>query len=100
MEFNGHNIPAYDGDPYEVIEDEPCFTSAELIPETSESYGELDSTGRCTSCFAVLNKSIMPTYKRTSSLSGITPNGKSFYRTCEGYCDIDCLIEQGLICYN
>lgn len=76
MEYDGHHIPAYDGvNAYAVLEDEPCFTDEELVKVPSESYGELDSLGRATSCYAMLNKSIMPQYERIGSLSAITPTG-------------------------
>lgn len=76
MDYKGHHIPAYDGFTPDVkLEEEPCFTEAELVKVPSESYGALDSLGRCTSCYALLNKSIMPQYARTSSLSAITPTG-------------------------
>ena len=73
--YGEYAIPAYDGDYFEVVNNnEPSFTSAELNQNIYESYGKLDSKGRVTACTANIDKTLMPTEKRTS-ISSVYPTG-------------------------
>lgn len=73
--YNGYSIPAYDGDTYEIVNSgNPKFSAEEIQSDVFESYGELDSKGRCTSCEAHLDKSLMPTYER-GSIYEVKPTG-------------------------
>ncbi|MGN0531400.1 MAG: DNA/RNA non-specific endonuclease [Eubacterium sp.] len=73
--YNGYNIPAYDGDSYEIINDgEPMFTSSQLTQDIYEEYGELDDKGRVTQCIANIDQTLMPTEER-GSISSVYPTG-------------------------
>ena len=78
MTYDGMEIPAYDGEITEVVnENEPSFTDEEeqaAAQEPYEDYSELDAIGRAGVCEASLNVSLMPDYDR-GSISGITPSG-------------------------
>ena len=68
-------IPAYSGETYAVLNDNlPAFGDSELTAEAFESYGELDSLGRCTAACACLGRELMPTEKR-GDISQIKPTG-------------------------
>lgn len=72
------DIPAYNEEPYIVINnDHPYFTSEE-IKEAKESvyeeYGDLDELGRCTYAIASIDQSLMPTSER-GDISFIHPTG-------------------------
>ena len=67
------NVPAYAGRAY-VLLGEPRF-SEELYTATSfETYGPLDSLGRCTTAFACVGKDLMPTEER-GSIGQVKPSG-------------------------
>lgn len=73
--YKGYDIPAYDGDLYEVINNnEPKFLESELNQRIYESYGALDSLGRVTACTANIDQSLMPTEAR-GSISSVYPTG-------------------------
>ncbi len=60
-EFDFSKIPAYTDKNYvEVNGNVPYFTDEEITSSYFESYGELDSLGRCTMAFACLGKETMP----------------------------------------
>ena len=67
-------IPAYDGSPYTVVEDNvPGFSETDLsAPE--EQYAPLDSLGRCGTAFAIVSRATMPTEER-GSIGMIKPTG-------------------------
>ena len=68
-------IPAYEGEPYVVINNnEPSFTAEERSSDTFESYGELDELGRCTVAFANISIELMPNEDR-ESIGMIKPTG-------------------------
>lgn len=68
-------IPQYNGHPYvEINDNEPSFTQEEKATQSFETYGELDSLGRCTSAFANLSTELMPTQER-ESIGQIKPSG-------------------------
>lgn len=69
------DIPAYTGEPYVAIHDNiPDFSEADLTEASFETYGELDSLGRCTTACANVGLDLMPTEKR-GSISQIKPTG-------------------------
>lgn len=75
FEYNGYSIPAYDGDSYETVNsNNPKFNDEEIQSDVFESYGNLDSMGRCTACEAHLDASLMPDYER-GSIYEVKPTG-------------------------
>lgn len=73
--FNLANVPAYSGSPYcEINGNCPFFTNEEMTAESFESYGELDSLGRCQTCIASIGKDLMPTEKR-GNIGNVHPTG-------------------------
>lgn len=68
-------VPEYSGIAYVVINDNvPIFENAELVTESYEYYGELDSLGRCSYAMACIGKDLMPTQGR-ESISSVKPTG-------------------------
>lgn len=60
-------IPPYSGKIYiEINGNQPYFTSNEITSTSYESYGELDSLGRCTITMASIGIDLMPTDDRES----------------------------------
>lgn len=73
--FSIENIPEYSGSPYVIInENIPDFDESDYTTTSFESYGELDSLGRCTVTFANVGKDIMPTEER-GAIGMIKPSG-------------------------
>ena len=76
--YNCMQIPAYDGDPSEIVNGNvPTFTDGEIAEakdQSYETYSELDELGRCGVCEASLDYGLMPDYER-GSISSITPSG-------------------------
>ena len=72
--FSYESVPAYSGSAYVAVNGgEPYFTDEEKKnKESFESYGELDTLGRCTAAFACVGKSLMPTGKR-DNISSVKP---------------------------
>lgn len=69
------DIPEYTGNAYVIINDnQPVFKSEELTTKAYESYGALDSLGRCTSAVASCGVELMPTGER-ESIDKIHPTG-------------------------
>lgn len=69
------SLPEYDGRPWVYVNDgQPFFTTEEITANSYESYGDLDSLGRCTVCIASIGKDLMPTEKR-GSISSVKPTG-------------------------
>lgn len=61
--------------PYAVLNDNvPTFTADEITTQAYETYGELDSLGRCTYAMACIGKELMPTEER-GSISSVKPTG-------------------------
>ena len=55
-------IPEYSNNSYVIINDnEPYFKEEEKNTTTFEKYGELDNLGRCTTAYANIDQSLMPT---------------------------------------
>lgn len=68
-------LPAYNGSPYTVINNNvPYFKSYEIISASFEYYSTLDELGRCDVCMASIAKDIMPTENR-ESISSVKPTG-------------------------
>ncbi len=74
-EFDYSAVPAYTDSPYIAVNNNvPYFTEKDYTTESYESYGELDSLGRCTSCIACVGQDLMPTEKR-GSIGSVKPSG-------------------------
>lgn len=73
--FDLSSIPAYSGSPYvEVNNNVPYFADADLTTTSYETYGELDSLGRCTAAVACIGQDLMPTEKR-GDIGSVKPTG-------------------------
>lgn len=70
------DIPAYDGDPYVILDDNvPDFTDDDFnVPYGTEVYGDLDRLGRCTFAFALVGPETQTDAKR-ESLRNVKPSG-------------------------
>ena len=70
------SIPEYSGDPYVVVNNNvPFFSKEDLIKaEAFESYGDLDSLGRCTVAYSMVGTETMPTEER-GSIGQVKPTG-------------------------
>lgn len=71
------DIPAYSGNPYTVINKNiPCFNKYELTVKSYETYGSLDSLGRCVGAVASCGRDIMPAEgEKRGSISLVKPSG-------------------------
>lgn len=75
VEFDFSSIPEYDGNPYEVINDNvPFFSEEELTTSSYEEYADLDSLGRCGVCVANIGTELMPTEER-GKIGNVKPSG-------------------------
>ncbi len=73
--FSIANVPEYDGEPYVVIDENlPDFTEEDMTTESFETYGELDSLGRCRAACANIGQDLMPTEER-GSIGPVKPTG-------------------------
>ena len=69
------DIPEFTGEPYVVLnQNEPEFTEEDYSDHSYESYGELDSLGRCTTAIANIGPDLMPTEKR-GAIGQVRPTG-------------------------
>lgn len=69
------SIPAYSGSPYVALNGNvPNFTAEDLTATSYESYGELDSLGRCGVCIASIGRDLMPTEDR-EGIGSVKPTG-------------------------
>ena len=69
------DVPVYSGSPYVTINGgEPFFEEEDMVTESYEYYGDLDSLGRCTVTMACIGKDIMPTESR-GDISSVKPTG-------------------------
>lgn len=69
------DIPAYKAEAYiEINNNEPNFSSEELITDSFEKYSDLDSLGRCGVAYANISKDLMPVEKR-GTIGMIKPSG-------------------------
>ena len=69
------SIPEYSGDPYVVVNNNvPFFSKEDLKAEVFESYGDLDSLGRCTVAYSMVGTETMPTQER-GNIGQVKPTG-------------------------
>ncbi len=69
------NVPEYSSEPYvEVSNNQPDFSSKDMVTESFESYSELDSLGRCGTAFSNVGTDLMPTSER-GSIGQVKPTG-------------------------
>lgn len=83
--FDYKSIPEYSGEPYvEVNGNIPYFMEEEITDKSFETYGELDSLGRCTTSVACLSKDTMPKEKeKRGKIGNVKPTGwKSMKYDC------------------
>lgn len=75
--FEYSSIPDYSGIPYvEVNGNIPYFNNTDIVSESYELYGKLDTLGRCTSSIACLGKDIMPIVtEERGEIGNIKPTG-------------------------
>lgn len=77
-EFDLHDVPAYSGSPYVIINNNEPFFTASDIEEMSEYgfeyYAPLDNLGRCGVTAAFVGEETMPTGKR-GDISKVKPSG-------------------------
>ena len=73
--YGGFTVPAYSGQKYYVINNNnPFFTSSEIVTTSYERYDSLDSLGRVTLAMGCLGKDLMPTVDR-GDISEVKPTG-------------------------
>ena len=71
----GIEIPEYSGEAYvPLLNNIPLFTSDDQITRSFETYGELDTLGRCTQVYACIGRDLMPTEDR-GSIGMVKPSG-------------------------
>ncbi len=69
------NIPAYNNQPYVIINNnEPNFSQEDMTTTSFEKYSDLDSLNRCGAAFANVSLDTMPTSER-ESIGMIKPSG-------------------------
>ena len=69
------DIPEYSGDAYVTLNDNvPDFPESDFTSESFETYGDLDSLGRCSTAYANIGQDLMPTEKR-GSIGLVKPSG-------------------------
>lgn len=75
VSYNLEDIPEYNGKKYVIINgNKPYFDEKELVTDSFEIYGALDSLGRCTVAYANISKELMPTKER-ESIGSVKPSG-------------------------
>ena len=75
FKFSLESIPEFTDTPFVALNDnEPEFSEADMQLEAFESYGNLDSLGRCGVVFACITKELMPTSDR-EGIGQIKPSG-------------------------
>ena len=75
--FDYASVPEYNGEPYvEVNGNVPYFTEEAITDKSFETYGELDSLGRCTTSIASLSKDTMPKeQEKRGKIGNVKPTG-------------------------
>ena len=69
------NIPQFSNAAYvEINNNIPDFEESELKAKSYETYGRLDSLGRCTQCKACIGTDLMPTEER-GAIGSVKPTG-------------------------
>ncbi len=73
--FDLKNIPAYEGKPYYVLNDNhPLFCKDEIGTDVFSEYSELDTLGRCGAAFAIISQETIPEEER-GQIGDIKPSG-------------------------
>ena len=73
--FGGFTVPAYSGTGYYVLNNNvPFFTESEIVSNSYETYGNLDSLGRVTTAISCLGKELLPTGER-GNIGSVYPTG-------------------------
>ena len=73
--FELNTIPAFEGNPYVIINNNiPEFKDEELVTESFEKYSPLDSLGRCGPAIANVGTETMPTEER-GAINSVKPSG-------------------------
>lgn len=73
--YGDYQIPAYDGDPSEPVnENLPAFTADEMEAEPFVYYSNLDELGRCQTASSMLSQVLMPTWDR-GKINTVYPSG-------------------------
>ena len=73
--FDLNTIPAFEGNPYVIINNNiPEFKDEELVTESFEKYSPLDSLGRCGPAIANVGTETMPTEER-GAINSVKPSG-------------------------
>jgi len=86
--FWGTEIPVYQGKAWiELNNNVPLFTKKDCSTKSFETYGELDSLGRCTTAYANVGQDLMPTKER-ESISQVKPTGWQKSESMENFCII------------
>lgn len=57
-----------------INDNQPDFSSKDRIAKSFETYGELDSLGRCSAAYANIGRDLMPTEKR-GDIGKVKPSG-------------------------
>lgn len=75
--FRYEELPEYDGHAYtDVHHGVPFFAKSEIVENSYEKYGELDSLGRCTAAIACLSVDTMPKEgEKRGEIGMIKPSG-------------------------
>lgn len=75
--FDYNDVPEYNGVSYvEINGNTPFFTDDEIVYQSYEDYGVLDSMGRCTVAIACLSKETMPAEgEERGEIGSIKPSG-------------------------
>lgn len=73
--FDVSSIPAYAGSPYVSVNNNvPYFADDDLTTTSFETYGDLDSLGRCTAAYTCIGQDLMPTEER-GDIGSVKPTG-------------------------
>ena len=79
-------VPQWSKAPYAIInENVPLFDREDLVAESYEYYGKLDSLGRCTVTMACIGPDLMPREDR-GEIGSVKPTGwvQNFYEGVDG----------------
>lgn len=69
------DVPDFTNQPYVVINNNiPEFSESDYTTTSYETYGKLDSLGRCTTCIACIGSDLMPTEER-GAIGSVKPTG-------------------------
>jgi DNA-entry nuclease len=73
--FDIASVPAYSGSPYTAVNNNvPYFSDSDNTTTSFETYGDLDSLGRCTTAYACIGQDLMPTEER-DEIGMVKPTG-------------------------